>query len=341
MQFILIGLVTFCSLVYGAEPNPWPKMRSIHPRPYVCKRAPTPLILDGKLDEAAWQSAPWTDDFIDIEASARPLPRFRTRAKMLWDDQYFYIGAELEEPHVWGTLTNHDAVIFQDNDFEVFIDPNGDTHEYYEFEMNALNTTWDLFLAKPYKDGGPARNEWDIPGLKTGVHVRGTLNKPDDTDEGWTLEIAFPWSAFAEYAHPALPPKEGDQWRVDFSRVEWQIDTSKGQYQKVPKTKEDNWVWSPTGIIDMHRPERWGYVQFTRKKGNVSFRPDRDFKVKTELEDVYYAQREYQQKHGRFAGSTKELGLAGSKARLKLTVSGYEATLKGWRIREDAKIWRF
>ena len=59
---------------------------------------------------------------------------------MLWDDDYFYIGAELREPHVWGTLTAHDSVIFHDNDFEVFIDPNGDNHEYYEFEINALGT---------------------------------------------------------------------------------------------------------------------------------------------------------------------------------------------------------
>jgi hypothetical protein len=44
----------------------------------------------------------------------------------------------LESPHVWATLTNHDTVIFQDPDFEVFIDPDGDTHNYYEFEINPL-----------------------------------------------------------------------------------------------------------------------------------------------------------------------------------------------------------
>ena len=26
--------------------------------------------------------------------------------------------------------------------------------------------------------------------------------------------------------------------------------------------KEDNWVWSPQGLVDMHVPERWGVVQF-------------------------------------------------------------------------------
>ena len=71
--------------------------------------------------------------------------------KMLWDDQYLYIAADLEEPHVWATLTAHDSVIFRDNDFEVFLNPTGDSVNYFEFEINALNTGWDLFLDKPDK----------------------------------------------------------------------------------------------------------------------------------------------------------------------------------------------
>ncbi len=122
---------------------------------------------------------------------------------MLWDDNYFYVAARLDEPHVWGTLTKHDSVIFHDNDFEIFIDPDGDNHQYYEIEINALNTEWDLFLGKPYRNGGPAVNEWEIPGLKTGVHVYGTLNNPSDRDEGWSVEFAIPWKVLAEYAPPA------------------------------------------------------------------------------------------------------------------------------------------
>src|SRR5215218_7202827 len=46
---------------------------------------------------------------------------------MLWDDEYFYVAADLEEAHVWATLTKLDAVIFNDPDFEVFIDPNAES----------------------------------------------------------------------------------------------------------------------------------------------------------------------------------------------------------------------
>lgn len=223
----------------------------MQPLAYQCLRADSPIHIDGKLDDPAWRKARWTGDFVDIEGAAKPTPRFRTRVKMLWDDRYLYIAAELEEPDVKAILTQHDSVIFHDNDFEVFIKPLPQTPSYYEFEMNALNTSWDLFLPKPYKLDGKPDNSWDIAGLKTAVAVQGTLNHSQDKDKGWTLEIAYPLSAFEPRQH--VPhPVPGTEWRINFSRVEW----------KAGQAREDNWVWSPQGLIDMHVPERWGYLRF-------------------------------------------------------------------------------
>jgi hypothetical protein len=249
--FFLVIMLTGAAVVSAA------------PKEYLCYRTAEPLRIDGNLDELSWMRAPATEDFIDIEGDAGPRPRFATRARMLWDDQYFYVGAELEEPHVWGTLTKRDSVIFHDNDFEVFIDPDGDRNEYYELEINALNTVWDLFLPRPYMDGGKAQDSWDIIGLKTAVKVAGTLNDPSDVDKGWSVEMAIPWKALAEYAHKPAPPRDGDQWRVNFSRVEWRHEIVDGKYGKTPNVKEDNWVWSPQGVVNMHVPEKWGYVRFT------------------------------------------------------------------------------
>jgi len=234
------------------------------PLRYTIGRANSPIRIDGRLDDDAWSNAAWTSDFVDIQGGDHTSPRFRTRVKMLWDDQYLYIAAELEEPHVWATLTEHDSVIFHDNDFEVFLNPSGDGRNYFEFEINALNTGWDLFLPKPYSEGGKADNSWDIPGLLTAVQVDGTLNDPRDRDRGWTVEIAFPWSAFASRA-PVKRPAAGDEWRLNFSRVEWHTDIVDGKYRKVAGQPEDNWVWSPQGVINMHVPARWGYVRFAAR----------------------------------------------------------------------------
>ena len=233
------------------------------PLSYVCYRASRPPRLDGSLDDAAWRAAPWSADFVDIEGSARPAPRFRTRMKMLWDDRYLYVGARLEEPDVWATLTQRDAVIFHDNDFEMFIDPDGDALNYVELEINALNTVWDLFLAKPYRDGGSADDAFDIAGLVTGVEVQGTLNRPGDADSGWTVTIAIPWASLVRASGTASAPRPGQRWRINYSRVEWQTTVAGGAYRKIPGLKEDNWVWSPQGLVDMHQPEHWGYVEFS------------------------------------------------------------------------------
>lgn len=339
--FIIVGLLVIVSVAIigslrGLEWRDDAPMRGIPayvpPKAYVCHRASGPIKIDGKLDEAAWHAVPWTNDFVDIEGDVKPTPRFRTRAKMLWDDDNFYVAAELEEPHLSATLTERDSVIFNDNDFEVFIDPNGDNHEYYEFEMNALNTQWDLFLTKPYRDGGKPITGWDIAGLKTGVHVDGTINDPRDLDKGWTIEIAMPWQALKEAAGRPTPPTEGDQWRVNFSRVEWLVDVVEGKYRKVPNRREDNWVWSPQGVIDMHRPETWGYVQFTRQPpGAVTYQPDPSGLARYLAMQIYYAQREHRERAGAFAGDLRSLGLQAmphaTEIRLDGTATGFEVAV--------------
>ncbi len=347
----LVGCLLACA--HGPDPGYAP------PRGYVCYRADQAFPIDGRLDKAVWLRAPWTEEFVDIEGDRRPLPPLRTRAKMLWDDRYLYVGAWLEEPHVWATLTEHDAVIFHDNDFEIFLDPDGDNHNYFEIECNAFGTEWDLRLPKPYRDGGPALNEWEMPGYRVGVHVDGTINDPSDTDRGWSIEVALPWEAFAEHGGAPCPPRPGDQWRVDFSRVEWAVTIEDGRYCKVPDRREDNWVWSPQGVIDMHRPETWGVVQFSdREPGTDTFRPDPTGPARWLLHRTYYAQRAYAEAHGgRYGDSFEALGLAGLtdaslavRPEIALTPEGWTATLtlaesvagpRRLSIRQDSLVRRF
>ncbi len=353
LSFLLLNFVEGRDAVEGE--GDWEHMKKIMPNGYVCGITSVPLQIDGKLDEESWKAAPWTEDFVDIEGAQKPTPRFRTRAKMLWDQENFYIAAELSEPHLQGTLTQHDAVIFQDNDFEVFIDPDSDNHEYYELELNTLNTTWDLFMPRPYKDGGGAENKWEFSGLQTGVHLNGSLNDPSDQDSSWCVEIAIPWTAFSTQSRQVAPPQNGKQWRINFSRVEWQFELVDGKYKKVPDTKEDNWVWSPQGIIDMHRPERWGFVQFSNAMPSTSkFNPDSSLASRDLLMEVYHRQRAFHVKHGRWAKSFSEFdfvagsGVGAEKFTMCTTADGYQASVvvstgaksqEIWNVRQDSKIW--
>ncbi len=324
---------------------------------YICYRAPSPAQIDGRVDKPFWKDAPWTEAFVDIEGAAKPAPRLKTRAKLLWDDQYLYVAAELAEPHVWATLTERDSIVFHDNDFEVFLNPTGDNHAYYEIEVNALNTIFDLFLPKPYRDGGPADHGWDVKGLVSAVHVDGTLNDPSDTDQRWSVEMAFPWSAFDRHGGAKCPPKNGDQWRMNFSRVQWDLDVVGGKYRKIPDRPEHNWVWSPQGIIDMHRPEQWGYLQFAAgAPGSARYVEDRSAPARRALHAVYYAQLAWKEGHEAWAPSLSELNLPAAPPESTLegpvllqgTSEGWEATqalrlpdgtIQRWHIRQDSRVW--
>ncbi len=331
------------------------------PETYVVYKTSKNLTIDGIANEKEWQNAPFTHKFVDIEGDKKPKPKYDTQVKILWNDDYLYIYAELKEPHIWANITERDAVIFHDNDFEVFIDPDGNNHGYYEYEVNAFNTVWDLLMINPYRDGGPPIINWDINGLQSAVKIYGTINDPSDIDDKWTIEVAFPMSVLNEF-NRGEEASDKVQWRINFSRVEWQTTVINGKYKKSinPKTNkpfpENNWVWSPQGVISMHRPETWGYIQFSDQKPGVkkvSFNTIKDEKVRWELMNIYYAQRAYVESTGKWANKIdklKDVGLDTESLKyfksLQTTKSLFEATAVRknsrftWHINNEGRLWK-
>ncbi len=235
---------------------------------YQARMAKWPIKVDGKLNEHDWKQAVLISDFEDIEGAAKPKPTFSTSVKMMWDSQYLYIGAVLEEPHLWGTLKNHDDIIYRDHDFEVFIDPMGDGEQYFEIEINVLGTIMDLFMNKPYKKGGTFDMGWNTTGIQSKIIANGTINDNTDIDSGWTLEMAIPFTAISRIQRPATP-SSNKPWRINFSRVQWTLEPDGKSYRKKlnqhnKPISENNWVWNPTGVVDMHVPTKWGYLYFKK-----------------------------------------------------------------------------
>lgn len=307
-RFKLLYVAIGCFSIFACAQS----KNDIIPETFVAYKTSEKIIIDGDANDSSWKKADWSNAFIDIEGIEKP--KYNTQVKMLWDDTYYYILAKLDEPHVWATLKQRDTIIFYNNDFEVFIDPDGDAKTYYELEINALNTVWDLFINKPYREeNNVVLNDWTLEGLKSAVKINGTLNNPNDTDEGWVLEMAIPWAAYkTSYYHKNVPAD--DFWRVNFSRVNWQHDITDGKYSRKKNKSgkfehEYNWVWSPMGVINMHEPEKWGYVYFSTKEvGNkASFTISEEEKVKWELFALYRAQKNYFSEHKSWATSIKEI----------------------------------
>ncbi len=253
---------------------------------YTGLRADAPILVDGRLDEPSWRNAPRSRAFVDI-VTGEPA-WFDTRVALLWDDEHLYFGFDVPETHVRATLTERDSKIYLDNDVEVFI---AGKDAYYEFEINALNTIYEVFwiwtdalrpgrlyFGAPEWDtksqkvatlrgvGGHIHPrgerigflEWDYPGLRHAVHVEGTLNRDEDVDRGWTVELAFPWKGLHWLADGrSLPPLPGDVWRIDCSR--FQHYGPRGERLE----RAAGWTWNKHGHYDSHIPETFTFVEFS------------------------------------------------------------------------------
>lgn len=260
---------------------------------YTCLRAPSTFPIDGDLTKPVWQRAPRSPRFADMVTGDTGY--FDTRAAAVWDDANLYVAYWIEEPFVEASLTERDSLIFNENDVEVFID-GGDC--YYEFEINALNTVYEVFFiwqdalarfdaqefdplrrravtfggdydrqAPTFWRGTHPRGlrwaflDWDLPGLQSAVRVDGTINDRTTVDRGWTVEIAFPWAGLKPLANGrALPPNDGDLWRMFFGRFE-KLTFGGRELQPHPA-----WVWSKHGVYDTHQPELWTPVRFSTRE---------------------------------------------------------------------------
>ena len=255
---------------------------------YTALRVATPPSLDGKLDATCWQLAPKSPRFADLVNGSRAI--HDTRAAVLWDDENLYVGFWIEEPFVTASLTERDSLIYENNDVELFV---AGQDGYYEFEINALGTIYEVFFVweeayeragydkrpeynrqaegvRPFNGvgftehpRGPRIGYWnlDFDGLRSGVFVDGTLNDNADRDRGWRVELALPWRGFEALAAPdgrSLPPRDGDIWRMDFSRF--------NQYKAAPPAEDSGgWTWSPHGVWDSHIPELFAKIQFSTR----------------------------------------------------------------------------
>lgn len=285
----------------------------IEPQTYICHHIDTALVqVNGKNQEAVWEKAAWSRFFIDIEGLHMEVPYHETQVKMLWDDENLYVYAQLAENHLVATLKNHDDIIYRDNDFEIFVDLDGDTHNYCEVEVNLYNTILDLFMAAPYRNGGPLVMDWSCLGMETAVAYEGTLNDSSDEDKGWSVEMSLPWWSLGMRYNPNLPGP-GDVIHVNFSRVQWDYESVDGVYVKKTdadgkRLPEHNWVWSEQGKINMHMPEMWGHVLLATEDNQEMPVMEGEDELWI-LRQMYYAQREARGKLGRYANTFDELGV--------------------------------
>ena len=260
---------------------------------YRCHRTGSPGRLDGKAGDAAWLKAPRSPRFVDM-VTGEP-GYFDTRAAALWDDDNLYVTFWVEEPFPEAHMTERDGIVFAENDVEIFID-GGDA--YYEFELNAANTVYEVFFIwqDAYRRGGRfdipefglvdrhaltfggdydrqaatfwrgahprglrwAFREWDLSGLRTAVHVDGKLNDRSFVSKGWTAQVVLPWKGMGALAGGRSLPPRDGDT--------WRMFF--GRFEKIAPSgievrPHPAWCWNKHGVMDTHIPECFTYVHFS------------------------------------------------------------------------------
>lgn len=249
-----VMVTILCGLLWAGR-----SAASEYSRHYAAPMISMPIVIDGALDDQAWSGVAWTEPYV-LYGTLDSATQTATRARMAWDATCLYVAVEAEDPDVWSTLTAHDGDLWNEDVVELFIDPEGDAYGYLEFEISPRNTVLDLWVEKPlFSQGGPAHMDWNAAGLRSAVRVHGTLGDDDlaaperqDTDSGWTMELALPWEDAAVVAGAmSLPPAPGDTWRINLTRYDYRHG------------ERELSQWSPSAVKGAwHEPAEYGYVTF-------------------------------------------------------------------------------
>jgi Carbohydrate family 9 binding domain-like len=221
---------------------------------YRVNHVDTPITIDGRLDDPAWSKAE-VIELLDCVTGGKP--KYRTEARLLYDDRKLYVGFHSEDPEIWGTMTGHDDEIFNEEVVEIFIDPTGDLCCYYELEVSPLNVSFDaLILNDAVLRGNSGRGDrfqgftqWNPEGFEHAVFVKGELGaRGQKKGEFWECEMAIDFADL--FLGNRVPPKPGDLWRGNLYR----IDIEGKQCEET--------AFSPTGLSDFHVPSRFGKLLF-------------------------------------------------------------------------------
>ncbi|MGV3710705.1 MAG: DUF5916 domain-containing protein [Gemmatimonas sp.] len=151
-------------------------------RTAMAARAPQAPVLDGKLDDAAWQSAPVIDEFLEYEPTTGAVPRFRTEVRILYDDKYLYVMGRMYDPapdSIISLLSRRD-VRTESEQLKLVIDSYHDRRTAYQFIVNPAGVKRDFYVYNDNTEDATWDAVWDVSTTIDSL--------------GWTAEFRIPFS---------------------------------------------------------------------------------------------------------------------------------------------------
>ena len=218
---------------------------------YEVKRAVSPIVVDGKLDDKAWAAANTAE--LSFPWESQTGAKQKTVARLLWDDDNLYVSYDSEDADITAQFTQRDDPTYRDDAVEIFINPRPaqQTTAYIGLEMNARSVLYDYLRVTVSPGSGLFFKRFNLDGLKVAAVVNGTLNDRSDADKGWSLEASIPWVNFEELSRR---PSPGAVWSFNLNRWDG----------VEPNRRMSIWSDSLLERPGPHAPERFGEMRFVQ-----------------------------------------------------------------------------
>jgi Carbohydrate family 9 binding domain-like len=215
-----------------------------------CRWLKGQIEFDGIINETAWTNAqpiefrvPWQNR----------QPKTATKARLLWDKEYLYFCAEMEDHDIYADIVQQNGRLWENDVFELFFKPSEKKLAYYEFQVNPNNSQLELYFPSRGSGGYNRFAPLTEVHVESVVKLNGTLNDWTDKDKGWTVEGRIPWTAFEPTGGR---PKAGDVWRFALCRFDYSATLDRPEQS----------TSAPLTAADFHRYEDYQELVFVERK---------------------------------------------------------------------------
>ncbi len=209
-------------------------------------RAEGAIVLDGDLDEATWRDAPLLDAFYEIYPGDHIKPEVRTTARFAWDEKYFYVAVEANDPRpdsIRQPFVRRDWVRAGQDYIQLYVDALGTRRGSQFFRFNPRASLTDGLSDEA------AASEDETPDFPFEVATR--VN-----DRGWQAEIRIPFSSLRLRNDSDVP------WAVMVYRGRFRAQNT--QIASGPVTREATcFMCFATTVTGIHTPAQHGALFVT------------------------------------------------------------------------------
>ncbi len=189
------------------------------------------IAIDGNVTDVLWEGATPVTGFTKPDGSPA---EHQTTVRFLWDDDYLYVAAKMEEPNPAGMRAQAGGDIpltWDDDDFELFFDVTKTESTYSRLFQNMAGTR---FNSRPRNE--PEEGRYFTSTYESGIEIG---------EDYWSIEMQIPWD---EMRAPGTP-EPGDTWHINIGRHRQQSETAQSQ-------------WSAIGGAGLYDPTKYGVLRF-------------------------------------------------------------------------------